>query len=135
MENSKDKIRIEHVPAEADRIYAEDGPRAWENALNRYFQFEDALPEKSKRNVLNILNQRVHNKKLLRNGIIWFIVMLILEGVRTGIYGIGVVFLLLNIGLLTAAFISYRNRPHDSLMWLLPAMVVLFVLYFLISIY
>ena len=122
-----------------DYVFSERGSLHWDEALAAYFDFKDEkLNPEQRTHVKDILNQRIYNRRLFRNAVIWLMLLiccmicsqLLAHFAPSTLFF--AILLLLNAGVLAAASLSYRKHPYNSLCWMLPVMISVSVICFFI---
>ena len=112
------------------------GTMVWERTLRAYTA-PDAPPltVERKARIKAIFNQRIYNKRLIRNAFLWVTLVLVclVVGMTLGVFigslwmpGVGI---LLQIGVIAIAAQRYRQQPFNSLVWLMPALVLISVVF------
>lgn len=112
-----------------DYYYKLGGGSNWTKAYECYTGYGSlALNAARKKNLVNIINNKKYNQKVLLFGLVFWAAMFAMSFVHpaASLYGrdtaVRTIALLCNAGLLGAAVYRYREHPYDFMNWLLPSM-------------
>lgn len=112
-----------------DYYYKLGGGSNWTKAYECYTGYGSlALNATRKKNLVNILNNKRYNQRVLLFGLIFWAAMFAMSFVHpaASLYGtdavVRTIALLGNAGILGAAVYRYREHPYDFMNWLLPSM-------------
>lgn len=112
-----------------DYYYKQGKGSNWTKAYECYTGYGSlALNATRKKNLVNIINNKRYNQRVLLFGLIFWAAMFAMAFVHpaASLYGrdaaVRTVALLCNAGLLGGAVYRYRKHPYDFMNWLLPSM-------------